>query len=166
MKVKKKFHTFNFFYQGRKWNVKKSFHLFENRNCDPQAYIRDEFLDDNRYIEILKCALRNGLTSFRKKRVVVTLPCQNGTFYSVLCILDDRNNITVITTFRQRLNWWKNFITCKHRITVLNDYIIPSMSKKEIQDKQMTKIQHNIIVNNEDKQFRNVMANIKDLIRM
>lgn len=162
---KKKFHTFHFYYQGVKWNVKKSFHLFENRECDPQAYVRDEFLNDERYTEILKCALRNGLTSFRKKRVVVTLPCQNGTFYSVLCILNEKSDITIITTFRQRLNWWKNFIICKERITVLNDYIIPTMTKKEKEDKQMSKIQYNIVKNNEDKHFRNVMGAIKDLVR-
>lgn len=41
----------------------------------------------------------------------------------------------------------------------------PRMNKADIQNKQMTKIQHQITMSKEDKQFKNVMNHIKDLVR-
>lgn len=162
----KNMYEFKFDYMKTNWTVIKTKHIHDKRGSAQGDYSRDEFLDNQRYTEIFKCALRNGLTSFREKDlVVVTLPSEVGAFYAVLCKLDKYNRITIISVFRKKTLWWKCYIKVRNRITVFHDYVIPRMNKTDIQHKQMTKIQHNIVMEKENDVFMNVMGSIKDLVR-
>lgn len=167
MKTKKPNMNRTYFdYIGEKWIIARTNHLYDVRDSATGDYSRDEFLDNQRYIDIFKCAIRNGLTSFRcKGPIVVTIPADDNVFYAILCRLEKNNKIVIISVFRKKQLWWKCYIKERSRITVLNDYKIPRMNKQDIQNKQITKIQHQITMSKEDKQFKNVMNHIKDLVR-
>ena len=164
--IHKNINRIKFNYIGSEWLIAKTNHLYDKRSTSQGDYARDEFLDNERYIAIMKCALRNGLTSFRNKgNVVITLPSVNNIFFSVLCKLDNNNKIVIISVYRKKILWWKCYIKEKNRIMVFNDYVIPKMSINDVQNKQMNKIQHQIIMTKEDKVFKGVMNSIKDLVR-
>jgi hypothetical protein len=132
---------FDFEYHGQTWRVQRARHLYEPRNGS--EFSRDEFINKNRYIEVMKSALRNGLCSFREKgEVVITIPTTEGKYYSFLVALDEDNKIFVISVYKAHKNtWWKTYITCKNRINcVYKEYIIPRMNKEEKRDKQMDKV--------------------------
>lgn len=155
----------DFIFHKETYKIKKTKHLLENRKSS--EYVRGEFIDNKRFIEIFKRALINGLTSFRNKGpVVVTLPDYNGRFVSVLCELNPRNKITVISVFVERKYFWKTFIKVKNRINILFDYVIPKMNTKERNNKDFEKVVHNIELNNEDADFRYIMNSINDFIKI
>lgn len=156
-----------FAFNGIEYTIKRTNHLYEKRNAS--SYQRDAFLDDTRFVKIFKIAMINGLSSFRcKGETVVTLPTYNGSYYSLLCILDENNKITVITVFHMKKYFWKAFIKVKNRINIVYDkndnlYKIPKMNENEKQFKQLDSICYEISKTNEDLTFRNVMDNFMDI---
>lgn len=155
----------DFRFHNDRFKIKKTKHLMENRKSS--MYVRGEFIDNKRFIEIFKRALINGLTSFRNKGpVVVTLPDYNGRYISLLCELNDKNIITVISIFAEKKYFWKTFIKVKNRINILFDYVIPKMSTSERNNKEFEKVVHHIELNNEDADFRYIMNSINDFIKI
>lgn len=153
------------------WNkedftIKRTHHLYEKR--DGSSYQRDAFLDDTRFVKIIKLALQNGLKSFREKgEVVITLPAYNGKYYSILCTLNDKNKITIITVIQPK-RFWKAFQKCHNRINIVysrnpeNLYKIPKMNEKEKGFKDLDSMFYTASKSGEDITFRNVMDNFLD----
>jgi len=137
---------FEFHYQKQKWTIERSRHLYDNRG--PSDFSRDEFLDRNRYVEIFKSALRNGITSFREKgAVVINVPDENSRHWSVLCKLDSNNKFFIITVYRVTTGrWWKSFIKVQNRINIMYDYVVTRMTKDERRAKEMDKVFHEVEV--------------------
>lgn len=135
------------------YTIRKTFHIFEHRT--EHKFSRAEFLDDQRYTEIIRYALINGLTSFRNKRTVVTVKNFEGTYFSILCFLDDKNTITLISVFHKKFKFWKSFNRVQNRINIFNDYIVPKMTSTEHYKKQFEKVlvQRDLI--QEDEYFKN-----------
>lgn len=95
MKTKKtNMNRTNFEYIGEKWIIARTNHLYDVRDSAKGDYSRDEFLDNQRYIDIFKCAIRNGLTSFRCKgfNIVVTIHTLMIMFFMLFYV--DLKNIT------------------------------------------------------------------------
>lgn len=121
---------FKFKHHNETWNLRRTRHLYEKR--EGSRYTRDEFLNQKRYIDIFKQALNNGLTSFRSKGdIVVNVVDYQNVFHSILCKLNEKNEIVIISVFRTKNNWWKSFIKVKNRINILFNYIVPQMTYEE-----------------------------------
>jgi hypothetical protein len=157
---------FDFEHYGEAWRIKRTRHLYEKRK-ETQKYSRDEFLDKKRYIEIFKEAIRNGLTSFRNKGVVVvTIPDYAGKWNSLLCTIDNKKNlITVITVFVERYEWWKTFVKTRNRINILNGYIIPKMTEKEKNHKKFDRATEELVTTKDMdyNYFKNAMNDVERL---
>lgn len=135
--------VFTFNHHKESWTIKRTRHVYEIRKGS--RYARDEFLNQSRYIDIFKHALNHGLTSFREKgNIVVNVVDYQGVFYSILCSLDIKNNITIISVFRTKSEWWKSFMKERNRINIMRGYIVPQMSMKERENKQHDKILNDI----------------------
>ena len=131
-------------FTGSNYIIIKSNHLYEERSGNKQ---RDQFIDDNRYQEIIIIALQNGLNSFREQGpVVITIANskkKNHSCTSLLIALDKYNNITIITAIQSYgdRKWYRGFIKVKNRINVIPDrYILKRLSDKEIDFKHKDKI--------------------------
>ena len=133
--------------------VRKTFHLYEHRTDN--KFSRAEFLDDKRYLEIMKYALREGLTSFRNKRCVVTVRNFEGTYFSILCHLGWDNVIILISVFHKKYKFWKSFNRCQNRINIFRGYVVPKMSSKEHYKKQFEKVLVQRDLEDEDEYFKN-----------
>lgn len=141
------------------YTIRKTFHIFEHRT--ENKFSRAEFLDDQRYTEIIRHALINGLNSFRNKRVVVTVKNFEDTYFSILCFLDDKNTIALISVFHKKFKFWKSFNRVQNRINIFSGYIVPKMTSTEHNKKKFEKVlvQRDLI--QEDEYFRQSMKNIK-----
>ena len=148
-------------FHGSQYTIIKSNHLYDERTQSKQ---RDQFIDDSRYKQIVKLALINGLNSFRARgKVVVTLANSKKKNYSctsLLLALDEKNNITIITVVQSYgvKKWTRGFITIQNRINIIPEvYILPRLSKEEIDLKQKDKIfnQKSRTQLDEDKIFEN-----------
>ena len=158
----------NIKFQWNKENftIKRTRHLYETR--DGSSYQRDAFLDDTRFIKIFKLALQNGLKSFRnKEHTVVTVPSYNGKYYSILCTLNDKNRITVITVLQFK-KFWQTFSRVHNRINLVysmnpeNLYRVPKMNEKEKGFKALDSMCYEVSKTNADLTFRNIMDNFVD----
>ena len=125
--------------------IKKTKHRLDKRK-DKDKYARDEFLTDEIYSNIFKTAIKEGLTSFRNKGcVVVTVKSYKDSWYSILCVLDNKNIITIITVYHFfHIQLYKAFITVKNRINIVNKYIVPKLQQKELFNKKLEIIDHHI----------------------
>lgn len=126
-------------YLGKIYNIIKSDHTHDNRKT--YQYSRDEFIDDKRYIEIVKLALINGLSSFRDKgQVVISFLDFTGKPFAILLDLTD-NDIFIISVYagNRRYPWSINFIKVKNRINLYTQYTLSKMTSKEreLKKKQM-----------------------------
>lgn len=142
------------------YTIEKTFHIYEHRT--ENKFSRAEFLDDQRYIDIMRHALINGLNSFRNKRAVVTVKNFGGTYFSILCFLDDKNTITIISVFHKKFKFWKSFNRVQNRINIFKDYIVPKMTSKEHYKKQFEKVLVQRDLEHEDEYFKQSMKNIKN----
>lgn len=131
-------------FTGSNYIITKSNHLYEERSANKQ---RDQFIDDNRYQDIILLALQNGLNSFREQdTVVITIANSKKKNYSctsILIALDKYNNITIITAIQSygHKKWHRGFIRVQNRINILPDrYILKRLSDKEIDSKHRDKI--------------------------
>ena len=80
------------------YTVVESNHLFEDRHG--AGYSRNHNITPEMYEDILKGAIKNGLTSFRGKKTVVTWKTKRRKGYSaILVCLNERNEIIVITAY-------------------------------------------------------------------
>lgn len=156
-----------FQFDKQEWKIARTDHLYDKRgNSD---YQRDAFLDDTRYIKIMKRALINGLTSFRNKgKVVVTVPSYAGKHYSILCSLGNKNKIVIISVYYAYKDFWKTFIKERNRINMVwernpeNLYIVPKMNEKERGFKDLDTLFYNVSKSGEDTTFKNVMDQFID----
>lgn len=149
-------------FNGSKYNIKKTFHIYEHRT--ENKFSRGEFLDDQRYVDIIRYALINGLTSFRNKRAVVTVKNFEGTYFSILCFLDYKNTITIISVFHKKFKFWKSFNRVQNRINIFKDYVVPKMTSKEHYKKQFEKVLVQRDLEQEDEYFKNtVKQNIRKI---
>ena len=131
-------------FHNSKYKIIKSNHLFEERKSNKQ---RDQFIDDNRYQEIILLALQNGLNSFREQGpVVITVANskkKNHSCTSILIALDQNNNITIITAIQTYgdKKWHRGFIRVNNRINIIQStYILKRLSDSELDSKQKDKI--------------------------
>lgn len=143
------------------YTIKKTFHIFEHRT--ENKFSRAEFLDDQRYTEIIRHALINGLTSFRGKRCVITVPNFEGTYFSILCFLDNKNTITLISVFHKKYKFWKSFNRVQNRINIFRGYIVPRMTSTEHNKKKFEKILVDRDLEQEDDYFKQSMKSFKRL---
>ena len=155
-----------FEFNGNLYEIKRTNHLYEKRN--KSEHQRDAFLDDTRFVKIFKLAMINGLSSYRNKgHVVVTVPTYNNKYYSLLCVLNEYNRITIVSVYHMNKFFWKTFIKCNNRINILYSrnsevYKVPRMNENEKQFKQLDSLCYEIRKTNEDLTFRNVMDNFID----
>jgi hypothetical protein len=153
---------FKFTHHQQEFLIKRSLHLYEKRK--DSSYQRDELLDETRYIEIFKRALNNGLTSFRNKDVVtVVVPDQQGKYICILCTLNNRNIIKIITVIAPYKKFWLAFRKCHNRINIIYDripenlYKVPYMNKIEKNRKEFDKVCHEAYMTGGDLTFKQVM---------
>lgn len=147
-------------FDSQEWKIRKTFHLYEHRTDN--KFSRGEFIDDQRYVDIMKYALINGLTSFRGKRTAVTVRNFEGTYFSILCHLDYNNVITLISVFHKKYKFWKSFNRCQNRINIFRGYVVPKMTSKEHYKKQFEKVLVQRDLEDEDEYFKNaVKQNIR-----
>ena len=155
-----------FFYNKEKYKIKRTNHLYEKRGAS--EYQRDAFIDDTRFVKIFKEAIISGLKSFREKGpVVVNVPTYNSKYYSILCVLDSRNTITVITVLHTN-KFWKTFSKIHNKINMVYKYQsevykVPRMNEKEKGFKELDSICYKVKQSNEDLTFKSVMDNFLDL---
>jgi len=128
-------------------------HLLEHRKTlkGTSKNFRGLQVNNKRYEQIFKQAIKNGLTSFRNKGVVViTFLDTKNRPYGVLCDLNENNKIFVITVFRGPacMNYSKCFIKVHNRIH-LNNYIMEALTESEKVVNKIKKINH--IVNYDKK---------------
>ena len=155
---------FKFKYINENWIINKTRHVYESRAYN--EYSRDEFIDESRYIEIFKNAIRKGLSSFRNKgQILINVPNYNGTFSSILCELNSKNIITIITVYRcpSKFKWWTTFIKVRNRINIIHEYVIPKFNKEERLSKKYDKLQNEIDmeINADMNYFLNAMKDIE-----
>lgn len=133
--------------------IRKTYHLTEHRTDN--KFSRAEFLDDQRYREIIKHALIGGLTSFRNQRAVVTVPNFEGKYFSILLELNSQNIVTLISVFHKQFKFWKSFNKCQNRINIFNGYVVPRMTSQEHYKKQFEKVLVQRDLKDEDEYFKN-----------
>lgn len=135
------------------FTIRKTYHIFEHRT--ENKFSRAEFLDDQRYTDIVRYALIGGLKSFRNKRAVITVKNFEDKFFSILCTLDSRNNITLISVFHRKYKFWKSFNRVQNRINIFKDYVVPKMSSTEHNKKKFEKVLVDRDLYKEDEYFKN-----------
>lgn len=153
---------FKFKHHNQEFLIRRSLHLYEKRKNS--LIQRDEALDETRYIEIFKLALNEGLTSFRDKGVVtVVVPDTFNKYFCILCYLDNRNTIKIITVLSSFKKFWLAFRTCKNRINIIynrnpkNLYKVPVMNAKEKNKKEFDKVCHEAFSTGSDLTFKQAM---------
>lgn len=140
------------------FTIRKTYHIFEHRT--ENKFSRAEFLDDQRYREIIKHALIGGLTSFRNQRAVVTVPNFEGKYFSILLELNSQNTVTLISVFHKQFKFWKSFNKCQNRINIFNGYVVPKMTSQEHYKKQFEKIAISRDLKDEDDYFKQSMRGL------
>ena len=153
---------FKFTHNKDTYLIKRSLHLYEKRKTGVDQ--RDENLDESRYIEIFKRAIINGLTSFREKGVVtVVVPNTFGKYICILCYLDNRNTIKIITVLDNYKKFWLAFRKCQNRINLVYDrnpkqlYKVPKMDFNEKNKKEFDKVCYESYMTGGDLTFKQAM---------
>ena len=119
--------------------IKKTEHLNDARSRT--SFVRDQFIDDARYVDIIKHSIKHGLTSFRNKGpVTITFDDSWGLSYGLLCKLDD-DVCVIITVFNSRkIPTWRFFVKVQNRINLSYYYNMKVMNKKEYMSKKTSSI--------------------------
>lgn len=153
---------FKFLHNKQIFLIRRSLHLYEKRKTAEQQ--RDEKLDETRYIEIFKRAISNGLTSFREKGVVtVVVPNSYGKYFCILCYLDNRNIIKIITVLEDYKKFWLAFRKCQNRINLIYSrdpkqlYVVPKMDYNEKNKKEFDKVCYESYMTGGDLTFKQAM---------
>lgn len=155
-----------FVHNKETYSLRKSTHVLDYR-YNGSKYFRDEHISDDMYIDIMKHAITNGLRSFNKKVVVLTLKNYAEHFVSILCTIKD-NSIKVISVYQSKnAPFWKVFIKCNYRIYLVNNYTIPKMKQPEMKKKRNLKIRHEVekYAKTQDSVFRD-WANLTGIKRI
>lgn len=153
---------FIFRHHNQNFTIIRTKHLYEKRY--DSDYTRDEFLDENRYISIFKKALNEGLTSFRNKgRIVINVPNSKNKIFSILCELNENNEITVITVLRRYdFKFWCSFSNCHNRINIVRNFIVQDLSTKERANKKLDSIQYEFEKTSESYSLNSIMKSFVD----
>lgn len=135
-------------------DVVKSYHTNVSRTKD--VFVRDLFIDNSRYKEIISQAIHHGLTSFRNKgRVVVTFKDSWGLYYGLLVELDD-SKIVIVTVFNsKKYGFWTFFSRVQNRINLGYYYTMKCMTREELSTKKLESSNLHIDISStkEDKDF-------------
>jgi len=145
-------------------------HLYEHRETlkGTAKNHRSLQIDHKRYKQIFSIALKQGLTSFRNKGVIViTFKDTKGKVYGVLCDLTDSNDIFVISVFRGPMIMDINrcFIKVHNRINLAYHYTMDVLTESEIQKNKQKRsnyyIEKELRNTDDDDMFMRAMKTIK-----
>lgn len=153
-------------FDGKRYSIKKTHHLLEKRGAS--KYARDHFITDKNYLDICKLALINGLQSFRNKgQVVIVFKAEKrDIYYGLIVELNEKNVITLITTFHTFSKFWKMFHKVSNRINLLGThctYLLPDVSKSERAKKELDIIDLEISRENTNISFKELMSYYVDI---
>lgn len=153
-------------FDGKQYNIKKTYHLLEKRGTS--KFVRDHFISDKNYLDICKLALINGLQSFRNKgTVVITFKAEKkDIYYGLLVELNQKNIITIITTFHTFSKFWKMFHKVPNRINLLGTYctyLLPDLSKSERAKKELDIVDLAISREGANISFKELMSYYVDI---
>jgi hypothetical protein len=155
---------------SKSYTVSLAEHLFEHRETlkGTSKSHRTLHIDNKRYKQIFTIALKNGLTSFRNKGVVVvTFRDTYGKAYGVLCDLKDNNDIFVISVFRgpKRMDINRCFIKVHNRINLSYYYIMDVLTDEERTKNKLKRtsyyVEKDLRNSDDDKEFLRAMKSVK-----
>lgn len=143
-------------YSGRVISFLKTTHT--NLSREGNGFVRDQFLNNSRYMMIFAEAIRQGIMSFgqyRKETIVVTFKDSWGLHYSIVCSVDS-SNVTVKTVYTSKKNpWWKHFPKISNRINLQHWFELPAMTKQEYFEsiKRAKEIDNEVQAKNQSYEF-------------
>lgn len=119
-------------YDGRLVKFSKASHT--NLSREGNGFVRDQFMNNDRYMMVFKEAMKQGLMSFgiyHPEMILITFTDTWGLHVSIL-LKRTGDHFVVKTMYNSKKNFfWKHFPKIHNRINLIHYFTLPAMTKEE-----------------------------------
>jgi hypothetical protein len=127
-------------YNDREINFWKDSHT--NVSREGNGFVRDQFLNEERYMRIFSEVMKQGFMSFgiyKPELILIAFKDAWGLHYSILAERN-ANSVVVKTVYTsKKYPFWEHFPKIHNRIHLF-EFVLPAMTKKEyLESKQKSK---------------------------